>query len=93
MVISTLCPAVHILGSQNEYSRAEGIADYYWPCAVCRFALFVTAVLLLEVSVHRVLAMTLYECNNTALLLKLHTIHPGVGWGPVTRGLGPGEGF
>ena len=27
----TLCPAVHILGSQNVYSRAECIADYYWP--------------------------------------------------------------
>ena len=25
MVSSTLCPAVHILGSQNVYSRAEGI--------------------------------------------------------------------
>ena len=33
MVSSTLCPAVHILGSQNMYSRAEGIADRYlsWP--------------------------------------------------------------
>ena len=31
MVSSTLCPAVHILGSQNVYSRAEGIADDYWP--------------------------------------------------------------
>ena len=31
MVSSTLCPAVHILGSQNVYSRAEGIADHYWP--------------------------------------------------------------
>ena len=27
MVSSTLYPAVHILGSQNVYSRAEGIAD------------------------------------------------------------------
>ena len=27
MVSSTLCPAVHILGSQNVYGRAEGIAD------------------------------------------------------------------
>ena len=26
MVSSTLCPAVHILGSQNMYGRAEGIA-------------------------------------------------------------------
>ena len=34
MVSSTLCPAVHILGSQNVYSRAEGIADHYWPWAV-----------------------------------------------------------
>ena len=34
MVSSTLCPAVHILGSQNVYSRAEGIADHYWPGAV-----------------------------------------------------------
>ena len=34
MVSSTLCPAVHILGSQNVYSRAEGIADLYWPWAV-----------------------------------------------------------
>ena len=25
MVSSTLCPAVHILGSQNVYNRAEGI--------------------------------------------------------------------
>ena len=34
MVSSTLCPAVHILGSQNVYSRAEGIADHYWPWTV-----------------------------------------------------------
>ena len=34
MVSSTLRPAVHILGSQNVYSGAEGIADHYWPCAV-----------------------------------------------------------
>ena len=34
MVSSTLCPAVHILGSQNVYCRAEGIADHYWPWAV-----------------------------------------------------------
>ena len=29
-----LWPAVHILGSQNVYGRAEGIADHYWPWAV-----------------------------------------------------------
>ena len=34
MVISTLCPAVHILCSQNVYSRAEGIDDHYWPWTV-----------------------------------------------------------
>ena len=34
MVSSTLCPAVHILGSQNVYGRAEGIADHCWPWAV-----------------------------------------------------------
>ena len=34
MVSSTLCPAVHILCSQNVYGRAEGIADHYWPWAV-----------------------------------------------------------
>ena len=34
MVSSTLCPAVHILGSQNVCGRAEGIADHYWPWAV-----------------------------------------------------------
>ena len=34
MVSSTLCPAVHILGSQNVYCRVEGIADHYWPWAV-----------------------------------------------------------
>ena len=34
MVSITLCPAVHILGSQNVYSRAEGIADHYWPRAI-----------------------------------------------------------
>ena len=39
MVSSTLCPAVHILGSQNVYSRAEGIADHYWPWAVFFFFL------------------------------------------------------
>ena len=37
MVSSTLCPAVHILGSQNVYSRAEGIADHYWAWAVFFF--------------------------------------------------------
>ena len=34
MVSSTLYPAVHILGSQNVYSRAAGIADHYWPWVV-----------------------------------------------------------
>ena len=34
MVSSSLCPAVHILGSQNVCGRAEGIADHYWPWAV-----------------------------------------------------------
>ena len=34
MVSSTLCPAVHILGSQNVYGRAEDIADHYWPWVV-----------------------------------------------------------
>ena len=34
MVSSTLFPAVHNLGSQNVYGRAEGIADHYWPWAV-----------------------------------------------------------
>ena len=34
MISSTLCPAVHILGFQNLYSRAEGIADHHWPWAV-----------------------------------------------------------
>ncbi len=34
MVSSTLCPAEHILGFQNVYSGAEGIADHYWPWAV-----------------------------------------------------------
>ena len=42
MVSSTLCPVVHILGSQNVYGRAEGIADHYWPWAVfyCLYAKF-----------------------------------------------------
>ena len=40
MVISTLCPVVHILGSQNVYGRAEGIADHYWPWAVFFFVFF-----------------------------------------------------
>ena len=40
MVSSTLCPAVHILGSQNVYGRAEGIADHYWPCAVFYIIIF-----------------------------------------------------
>ena len=34
MVSSTLCPAVHISGSLNVYSRAKGVADHYWPRAV-----------------------------------------------------------
>ena len=34
MVSDTLCPAVHILGTINVYSRVKGIADYYWPRAV-----------------------------------------------------------
>ena len=34
MVSSTLCPDVHISGSQNVYSRAEDTADHYWPLAV-----------------------------------------------------------
>ena len=43
MVSSTLCPAVHIIGSQNVYGRAEGIADHYWPWAV--FLLYSQALL------------------------------------------------
>ena len=34
MVTNTLYSAVHISGSKNVYSRAEGIADHYWPLAV-----------------------------------------------------------
>ena len=34
MFSSTLCHALHILGSQTMYSRAEGTADHYWPWAV-----------------------------------------------------------
>ena len=34
MVSSTLYPSVLILGSKNVYTRAEGIADHYWPWAV-----------------------------------------------------------
>ena len=34
MVSNTLCPAVYILGSQNVYSRAEVIADHYWPLPI-----------------------------------------------------------
>ena len=34
MVSSTLCPALHILGSQNVYCRAKGHANHYWPWAV-----------------------------------------------------------
>ena len=46
MVSSTLCPDVHIFGSQNVYSRAEAIADHYWPWAVfccCSFLLVAPA--------------------------------------------------
>ena len=35
VVSNTLCPAVHISGSQNVYSRAEGIADHYCLQPVC----------------------------------------------------------
>ena len=31
MVSYTLFSAVHMSGSQNVFSRAEGIADHYWP--------------------------------------------------------------
>ena len=40
MVSNTHCPAVHILGSQNVKSRAEGMADHYWPWAVFLSELF-----------------------------------------------------
>ena len=33
-------PAVHILGSQYVYSRAEGIADHFWPRAVLLYLFF-----------------------------------------------------
>ena len=42
MVSSTLCPAAHILGSQNVYGRAEGIADHYWPCFSFSLSLFLS---------------------------------------------------
>ena len=31
MVIDTLCPAVHILGTENIYSKAKSTADHYRP--------------------------------------------------------------
>ena len=40
MVSSTLCPAVHILGSQNVYGRAEGIAFFFLSVSVS-FSFFV----------------------------------------------------
>ena len=51
MVSSTLCPAVHILGSQNVYGRAEGIADHYWPWAVFFFIFFLFFTLLAHASI------------------------------------------
>ena len=44
MVSSTLCLAVHTLGSQNVYGRAEGIADHYWPWAVVFLCLPIVSV-------------------------------------------------
>ena len=36
-----VCPAVHILGSQNVYGRVEGIADHYWlPLPCCALVIF-----------------------------------------------------
>ena len=40
MVSSTLCSAVHILGSQNVYGRAEGIAFFFLSVSVS-FSFFV----------------------------------------------------
>ena len=37
MLSNIICPAVHISGSQNVYSRAEGIGDHYWPRPVFLF--------------------------------------------------------
>ena len=31
MVSDTLCPALHILGTKNVHSRANGTTDHYWP--------------------------------------------------------------
>ena len=34
MVSDTLCPAVHILETQNVHGRIKGTADPHWPWAV-----------------------------------------------------------
>ena len=57
MVSSTLCPAMHILVSQNVYGRAEGIADHYWPWAV-----FLTVHVAF---VEAILSSILYICHWT----------------------------
>ena len=59
MVSSTLCPAVHILGSQNLYGRAEGIADHYWPWAVF-FTDQSNIVVFVHVSEHFVISSCLF---------------------------------
>ncbi len=51
MVSSALCHAVQILGFQNVYGRAEGIADHYWPGAVFLVTVIIhygAAILLLQ---------------------------------------------
>ena len=63
MVSNTLWPAVHILGSKNVYSRAEGIAETYWP----RSAFRPFTVLLLWLSLLLVLLFLLL------LLMKTYT--------------------
>ena len=75
MVSSTLCPAVHILGSQNVYGRAEGIADHYWPWAIF-FPPFLLPSSSLPPLPYPTLTPTLHLSSSLILPFFLPLLHP-----------------
>ena len=72
MVSSTLCPTVHILGSQNVYGRAEGIADHYWPWAV----FFITLCSQKELSVLKKARGKIHAKTVALLSIRYLSFHP-----------------
>ena len=88
MVSSTLCPAVPILGSQNVYSRAEGIVDHNWPWAdFFHYAMVATT----SVRKGVVESLYIYECFSVSVrgsACLLYSVHVGPSINNATTNVG-----